>query len=120
MIVCMLFYFILLNNFNKIIKIPIFEYLILILTCLFGLFIIIRSNHLFVIFLFLELVNLCIYCLISLNKNSNMGIECAYKYFVQSSFATIIGFFGVSLIYISTGTLFLNELSILISYDNLS
>jgi NADH-quinone oxidoreductase subunit N len=120
MIICMLFYFILLNNFNKIIKIPIFEYLILILTCLFGLFIIIRSNHLFVIFLFLELVNLCIYCLISLNKNSNMGIECAYKYFVQSSFATIIGFLGVSLIYISTGTLFLNELSILISYDNLS
>lgn len=120
MLLCMLIFFILLNNFNYIIKLPIFEYLILTLTCLLGLFVIIRSNHLFIIFLFLELVNLCIYCLISLNKNSNMGIECAYKYFVQSSFATIIGFFGVSLIYMSAGTLFLNELNILISYDNLS
>lgn len=119
-IFCMICYLILLNNFNNIIKLPIFEYLILIFTCLFGIFIIIKSNHLFIIFLFLELVNLCIYCLIGLNKDSNMGIESAYKYFVQSSLATIIGFFGVSLIYMSAGTLFLNELSLLITFDNLN
>jgi NADH-quinone oxidoreductase subunit N len=119
-VVCMLCYFILLNNFNYIIKLPIFEYLILIFICLFGIFMIIKSNHLFIIFLFLELVNLCIYCLIGLNKDSNMGIESAYKYFVQSSLATIIGFFGVSLIYMSTGTLFIHELSLLITFDNLN
>lgn len=119
-IFCMICYLILLNNFNNIIKLPIFEYLILIIICLFGICIIIKSNHLFIIFLFLELVNLCIYCLIGLNKDSNMGIESAYKYFVQSSLATIIGFFGVSLVYMSTGTLFLNELNILISFESLS
>jgi len=120
MIFCLFCYLILLSNFDYIIKLPIFEYLIIIITCFLGLFIIISSNHLFIIFLFLELVNLCIYCLIGLNKYSNMGIESAYKYFVQSSFATILGFFGVSLIYLSTGTLFLNELSIFIQYDNIS
>jgi NADH:ubiquinone oxidoreductase subunit 2 (subunit N) len=119
-IFCMICYLILLKNFNNIIKLPIFEYLILTIICLFGICMIIKSNHLFIIFLFLELVNLCIYCLIGLNKDSNMGIESAYKYFVQSSLATIIGFFGVSLIYMSTGTLFLNELNFLISYDNLN
>lgn len=120
LIFCMICYLILLNNFNNIIKLPIFEYLILVIICLFGICMIIKSNHLFIIFLFLELVNLCIYCLIGLNKDSNMGIESAYKYFVQSSLATIIGFFGVSLVYVSTGTLFLNELNILISFESLS
>jgi NADH-quinone oxidoreductase subunit N len=81
---------------------------------------IIDGNNLFVIFLFLELVNLCIYCLIGLNKDSNLGIESAYKYFVQSSVATIIGFFGISLIYISAGTLNLNELSILMTFNDAS
>lgn len=120
-VVCMLIYFVLLNFFhNHLIKIPFFEYLILIFICLFGIFMIIRCNHLFIIFLFLELVNLCIYCLIGLNKDSNMGIESAYKYFVQSSLATIIGFFGVSLIYMSTGTLFIHELHLLITLDNLN
>lgn len=117
---CMLCYLILLNTFNNIIKVPMFEYLIIILTCLFSILIIIKSNHLFIIFLFLEVINICLYCLIGLNKDSNMGIESAYKYFVQSSFATIIGFFGISLLYIFSGTLFLNELHLLISCDNLN
>jgi NADH-quinone oxidoreductase subunit N len=56
--------------------------------------------------------------LIGLNKNSNLGIESAYKYFVQSSVATIIGFFGISLIYMSVGTLNLNELSILMMFND--
>ncbi len=119
-VICMICYLIILNNFIRIIKLPIFEYLILIFSCLFGILMIIRSNHLFIIFLFLELVNLCLYCLIGLNRDSNMGIESAYKYFVQSSLATIIGFFGISLIYLSTGTLFLNELSLLINFDDLN
>src|SRR5947199_5237143 len=119
-ILFMLFYFILLNNFDKIYKLPIFEYLIILLICLFGLFMIISSNHLFVIFLFVELVNLCIYCLLGINKNSNKGIEAAFKYFTQSSYATIIGFFGVSLIYMGAGTLFLNELHLLILYENVN
>ena len=61
-VIWMICYLILLNNFNYIIKLPIFEYLILIFSCLFGILMIIRSNHLFVIFLFFELVNLCLYC----------------------------------------------------------
>ena len=120
MLVCMFFYMILLYNFNHIIKLPIFEYLILIWMCFFGLLMIVDGNNLFVIFLFLELVNLCIYCLIGLNKDSNLGIESAYKYFVQSSVATIIGFFGISLIYLSAGTLNLNELSILMTFNDAS
>jgi len=72
------------------------------------------SNNLFIIFLFLELVNLCLYCLIGLNKYSNFGIEIAFKYFIQSAYSTIIGFFALSLIYWSLGTLFINEIGLLL------
>lgn len=111
-------YLLYLFNYNCIINISyIYEYLIIIFTAILSFILIIISNNIFVMFLFLELINLCLYCLIGLNKFSNKGIESAFKYFIQSSFATIIGFFGLSLIYITTGTLFLNELSILVNYD---
>lgn len=111
-------YLIIICNFNNIIKIPIVEYLVLIFLCFFSLIMIIISNHLFVIFLFLEIVNICLYCLIGLNKESNKGIEAAFKYFMQSSFITIMGFFAVSLIYLYTGTLFLNELAVLFNNES--
>jgi NADH-quinone oxidoreductase subunit N len=75
----------------------------------------ISTNNLFYIFLFLEIVNLSLYVLIGLNKYSNFGIEIAYKYFLQSSYVTLIGLFGVSIIYIKTGTLFLSELHFIMS-----
>jgi NADH:ubiquinone oxidoreductase subunit 2 (subunit N) len=74
----------------------------------------VSTNHLFYIFVFLEMVNLSLYVLIGLNKYSNFGIEIAYKYFIQSSYVTLVGLFGVSIIYIKTGTLFLSELNFII------
>lgn len=113
MVLFFVIYLVLVYNFNDIIKIPLVEYLILIFLSFFSLVIMIVSNHLFIIFLFLEVLNICLYCLIGLNKNSNKGIEAAFKYFVQSAVATLVGFFAISLIYLLTGTLFLNELAAL-------
>jgi len=114
LLILILFYFVMLHNYFSIQKLPIFEYLVLILISLFSILIIMQSNHLFLTFIFIELLNLCIYCLLGINKNSNKGIESAFKYFIQSAFATIIGFFGISLIYFTTGSLFLHELGILV------
>jgi NADH-quinone oxidoreductase subunit N len=114
-IICLsLFFIIYLYNFSLIVKIPIFEYIILVIIIIFSLFLMISTNHLFYIFVFLEMVNLSLYVLIGLNKYSNFGIEIAYKYFIQSSYVTLVGLFGVSIIYIKTGTLFLSELNFII------
>src|ERR1700753_2658092 len=110
-----LFFIIYLYNFLIVVKIPIFEYIIIIIIIILSLFLMISTNHLFYIFLFLEMVNLSLYVLIGLNKYSNFGIEIAYKYFIQSSYVTLIGLFGVSIIYLRTGTLFLSELSFILS-----
>lgn len=99
-----------LYSYTRLVKIPIFEYISLIIIIVLSLFLMVSSNNLFFIFLFLEMINLSLYVLIGLNKYSNYGIEIAYKYFIQSSYATLLGLFGLSLIYIKTGTLFLSEL----------
>ena len=109
-----LIYIVYIYNFSFLVKIPIFEYTILIFIIIFSLFLMISTNHLFYLFLFLEMVNLSLYVLIGLNKYSNFGIEIAYKYFIQSSYVTLIGLLGVSIIYLKTGTLFLSELHFLI------
>jgi NADH:ubiquinone oxidoreductase subunit 2 (subunit N) len=116
---CFIIYF---YNFSFLIKIPIFEYILLVIIIILSLFLMLSTNNLFYLFLFLEMLNLSLYVLIGLNKYSNFGIEIAYKYFIQSSYVTLIGLFGVSLIYIRTGTLLLSDLHYIIgSYpvDNL-
>jgi|SRR5882724_11386266 len=114
-IVLSLLFLIYLYNYSKIVKIPIFEYIIIIIIIILSLFLMISINHLFYIFIFLEMINLSLYVLIGLNKYSNFGIEIAYKYFIQSSYVTLIGLFGVSIIYLKTGTLFLSELHFIMS-----
>ena len=117
-----LIFMVYLYNYVSLIRLPLFEYIVLIVIIIFGLFLMVSSNHLFYIFLFLEMINLSLYILIGLNKYSNAGIEIAYKYFIQSSYATLIGLLGVSIIYVRTGTLFVSELQFIISsfpVDNL-
>lgn len=99
-----------LYSYTRLVKLPIFEYISLIIIIILSLFLMVSSNNLFFIFLFLEMINLSLYVLIGLNKYSNYGIEIAYKYFIQSSYVTLLGLFGISVIYIKTGTLFLSEL----------
>lgn len=114
-----LIFIIFLYNFFNIVKIPIFEYIILILIIILSLFLMISTNNIFYLFLFLEMANLSLYVLVGLNKYSNFGIEIAYKYFLQSSYVTIAGLFGISLIYARTGSLLITELSFFMStYPN--
>jgi len=116
-IICLsLSFLIYLYNFTIIVRIPIFEYIILIIIIILSLFLMISTNNLFNLFLFLEMVNLSLYVLIGLNKYSNFGIEIAYKYFIQSSYVTLIGLFGVSIIYLRTGTLFISELQFILAF----
>jgi len=115
MIIVLICYLIIFLYYLSYFLVPVFEYILLILCAFFGLQIMLICNNLFLLLLFLELVNLCIYCLLGLNKQSNFGIEISYKYFVQSSYTTIIGFLALSIFYFSLGTLNLNELLILVT-----
>jgi|SRR6185369_6905809 len=82
------------------------------------MFILISSNDLFIIFLAMELQNLCFYILISLKRASNLAIEAAFKYLMLNGFsASLIGL-GLSFIYCFFGTLNITNLALLFSnYD---
>ncbi|MFN3996109.1 MAG: NADH-quinone oxidoreductase subunit N, partial [bacterium] len=86
-----------------------FEYLIL-------LFFIILSFNYFIIvtdiisfYLLLEIQSFGFYLLTALNKKNQYSIESGLKYFVLSSFSSIILLFGFSFLYGITGTLNIND-----------
>ena len=91
------------------------EYFALTLFALLGMMVMISANHLLVLYLGLELMSLCLYALIAMNRDSSASTEAAMKYFVLGAMASGLLLYGMSMLYGSTGTLDLSELAGLIS-----
>ncbi len=108
-------------------KINNFEYVILILFSVLGMFILCSSNDLITAYLSIELQSLSFYVLASYKKNSTFSVESGIKYFILGSLASSFFLFGSSLIYGLTGTvnfedlkdLFCNFFIFEIDYKNL-
>src|SRR3546814_5386055 len=77
-------------------KFQIFEFPIIVLLSVLGMFILISSNDLIVLYLAIELQSFCFYILSALKKYSNLSIEAALKYFIQGSFSSAMLLFGIS------------------------
>jgi NADH-quinone oxidoreductase subunit N len=77
--------------------------------------ILISSNDLFIMFLSVELQNLCFYILISLKRSSNLAIEAGLKYLILNGFSASLFGMGLSFIYCVSGTLNMATLIILVS-----
>jgi len=82
-----------------------FEYVLLILFSILGLFILIASNDLLTAYLAIELQSLSFYVLAAFKKNSTFSIESGIKYFILGSFSSCLFLFGSSLLYGITGTI---------------
>lgn len=80
-----------------------YEMPIIMLLCIEGMFLMISSNDLFVMYIALELQSLSLYILASLKRYSNVSVEAGLKYFIYGSFASGMLLFGISLIYGSVG-----------------
>ncbi|HET8899889.1 MAG TPA: NADH-quinone oxidoreductase subunit NuoN, partial [Rhodanobacteraceae bacterium] len=70
--------------------------------------------NLVTVFLGLQLLALCSYTLVALNRDSPLSSEAAMKYFVLSALASGLLLYGMSMIYGATGTLDLREIASLI------
>lgn len=93
---------------------------VLILLCIEGMFLLLISNNLFLIYLAIELQSLSLYILASIKRYSNLSIEAGLKYFIFGSFASGLLLFGISLIYGFAGTTNLNELYYMLYLSNLN
>lgn len=112
--------FLLSLDYFKFEKFQVFEYPILILLSLLGMFILIAANDFIILYLAVELQSFCFYILSAIKRYSNLSIEAALKYFILGSFSSGILLFGISFIYGFIGTLNFNEISVIISFYDIS
>jgi NADH-quinone oxidoreductase subunit N len=95
-------------------KLNFFEYFIILLIILVGLFFLISSYNLISIYLGLEIQALGFYILASFNRNSIFSSESGLKYFISSSLISGIFLLGSALIYGTLGTINLYQIEFLI------
>jgi NADH-quinone oxidoreductase subunit N len=94
-------------------KLNFFEYFIIILIVIIGLFFLISSYNLISIYLCLEIQALGFYILASFDRNSIFSSEAGLKYFISSSLISGIFLLGSALIYGSLGTVSLYNIEFL-------
>jgi len=87
------------------------EYLTLLLFALLGMMVMMSANSFLSVYLGLELMSLCLYAMVALNRDSSASIEAAMKYFVLGALASGMLLYGMSMIYGATGTLTLTDVA---------
>lgn len=92
------------------------EYHSLLLWCATGVLLMLRATDLLTIFLALELLSLCLYCLAAFHRRIAIGSEAAIKYFLMGAFVSAFLLFGVALVYGAMGTINLREIGIILSF----
>lgn len=90
-------------------KINQFEYILLILFAVLGLFLLCSSNDLLTAYLAIELQSLAFYVLASFKRNSSYSVDAGIKYFILGAFSSSLFLFGVSLLYGVAGTINFEE-----------
>ena len=76
-----------------------------------GMFLISGAEHLITLYLGLEILALSLYPMIAMVRDDGRAGEAALKYFVLGALASGFLLYGMSLIYMATGTLHIGELA---------
>ncbi len=114
-----LFIMIISQNYIRDMKINYFEYPLLILLSVLGMFIMIGANDLILFYLGLELQSLALYILASLNRDNLKSNESGLKYFVLGALSSGLLLYGCSLLYGFTGSTNFEAIYSKMNNDNL-
>ena len=87
------------------------EVAVLMLFSVTGMMLLISAGNLVMVYLGLEMLALCSYALVAIDRDSPLASEAAMKYFVLGSLASGMLLYGMSLIYGATGTLQLDAIN---------
>jgi NADH-quinone oxidoreductase subunit N len=86
------------------------EFYTLMIFATLGGMLLASAGNLVMVYLGLELLSLCSYGLVALNRDSPLSSEAAIKYFVLGALSSGMLLYGMSMVYGATGTLSLAEL----------
>ena len=81
------------------------EVAVLMLFAVTGMMLLISAGNLVMVYLGLEMLALCSYALVAIDRDNPVGSEAAMKYFVLGSLASGMLLYGMSLVYGATGSL---------------
>jgi NADH-quinone oxidoreductase subunit N len=81
------------------------EVAVLVMFATAGMMLLVSAGSLVMIYLGLEMLALCSYALVAIDRDSPLASESAIKYFVLGSLASGLLLYGMSLVYGATGTL---------------
>lgn len=87
------------------------EYYVLALFAVLGMMIMISAHNMLTIYLGLELLSLCLYAMVAINRDSGVATEAAMKYFILGALASGMLLYGMSMIYGVTGSLDITTIS---------
>lgn len=87
------------------------EIAVLVLFATAGMMLLVSAGSLVMIYLGLEMLALCSYALVAIDRDSPLASESGIKYFVLGSLASGLLLYGMSLVYGATGSLDLREIA---------
>ena len=87
------------------------EVSVLMLFATAGMMLLVSSGSLVMVYLGLEMLALCSYALVAVDRDSPLASEAAIKYFVLGALASGLLLYGLSLLYGATGSLQLDQIA---------
>lgn len=112
-----IFALIIINESYFLQKLNFTEFYFILSLSLFSLLLMISSSDLLIFYLLMEMQALCFYVLAAFNRNSIFSVEGGIKYFISGAFISGFYLLGVSFLYGTLGTLNLNNLQSILSFD---
>ena len=117
-LVSSIFIFISADQFIKDKKLNKFEYPIIIMFSILGMFFMLSANDLILFYLGLELQSLALYVLASIDRDNIISSEAGIKYFVLSALSSGLLLYGCSLLYGFTGSTNFDEIGVSLITQN--
>lgn len=87
------------------------EFYVLILLAMLGMMVMVSGQNFLSIYMGLELLSLCLYALVALDRDNPRATEAAMKYFVLGALASGMLLYGMSMLYGVTGSLDISQVN---------
>ncbi len=91
------------------------EYFVLALLGVVGMCVMVSAAHFLSLYLGLELLSLCLYAMLALQRNSISATEAAMKYFVLGALSSGLLLYGMSMLYGATGSLEISKVAMILT-----
>lgn len=93
------------------------EFYFLTLCTLLGLYLMMSAGHFLLFFIGIETASIPMATLVAFNKYNHKSAEAGAKFILSTVFASGISLYGISMIYGAAGTLYFDDLSVMITHN---